>query len=79
MNDIRYQGVCIKCGAKLGDWALHVPQDKRLCWDHREHTITKDTQYFAKGVRRVQATGTRPLKIAGSGKQDVLPNAPRSF
>jgi hypothetical protein len=38
-DDIRYQGVCIKCHAKLGDWALKVPFEQRLCWNCRPHDI----------------------------------------
>lgn len=32
-NDIRYIARCFKCAHHLGDWALKLPKEDRLCWD----------------------------------------------
>jgi len=31
--DIRYRAHCAKCGKKLSDWALQLPEDRRFCYD----------------------------------------------
>jgi len=47
-GDIRYRGVCRKCGNPLGDWALEVPVEKRVCYDCKPRDI-KNIPY-KKGV-----------------------------
>lgn len=58
MKDIRYQAVCIKCGAKIGDWALRTPVDKRLCWNHRKFDIKTETKRYLRPVLGLQGTKT---------------------
>jgi hypothetical protein len=40
-NDIRYRCHCFICKQPLGDYALTLPKEQRLCWDHRKHDIKK--------------------------------------
>ena len=41
IGDIRYKATCKKCHAPIGDWAMKVPESKRVCWDCRPHDIKK--------------------------------------
>jgi hypothetical protein len=34
-NDIRFIARCFKCSHHLGDWALKLKKEDRLCWDCR--------------------------------------------
>ena len=47
-NDIRYLARCNKCHKVIGDWALKVPEEKRLCWDCKDHKTN-----LQKGIKYV--------------------------
>ncbi len=40
-GDIRYVATCKKCKAPMGDWALKLLEEERLCWNCRQHDIRK--------------------------------------
>jgi formylmethanofuran dehydrogenase subunit E len=39
--DIRYRAHCAKCGHKLSDWALQLPEDKRFCYDCKKPSFER--------------------------------------
>lgn len=45
-TDIRYQGKCVVCGTKLGDWALKHPNP--TCWDHRKFDLKTEVRPFSR-------------------------------
>lgn len=44
-NDIRYMAVCAKCFDKIGDWALKLPKEERLCWNCRPPKKIESLEY----------------------------------
>lgn len=47
-NDIRYVAKCYKCKAAIGDWALRIPKEERLCWNCKPHTVKDITKAYGK-------------------------------
>jgi hypothetical protein len=33
----------------MGDWALKLPENLRLCWNCREHTVEDIKKMYGKG------------------------------
>lgn len=48
-GDLRYMARCFKCKSPMGDWALKLPKEQRLCWDCRPHDL-KETLRSYKAV-----------------------------
>jgi len=47
-GDIRYQARCKRCQTPIGDWAMKVPDEDKLCWNCRHHDL-KDIPYKKGG------------------------------
>jgi hypothetical protein len=47
-NDMRYRIICSfpGCFKHLGDWALHVPVSKRLCFNHKQWDLKKEISHL---------------------------------
>jgi hypothetical protein len=59
-NDMRYRGLCRfpGCSRRLGDWSLHVPPDKQLCFNHRHWSLVKEVEGYA--TRRSETSQSKP-------------------
>lgn len=48
-GDIRYRARCARCNKPLDDWALSLPEEKRLCWNHKKFDLKVEKKPFSKG------------------------------